>query len=64
MTHEQPFSYKPTFTSFSLPLVLTTAEGNKERVLGFRMKRGGFVYVTDLNGEVPAEQVASINPLA
>lgn len=64
MTHEQPFSYKPTFTSFSLPLMLTQKDGSLERVLGFRMKRGGFVYVTDLNGEVPAEQVTSIRALA
>ncbi len=64
MTHEQPFSYKPTFTAFAQPLMLQGKEGSRERILGFRMKRGGFVYVTDLNGEVPAEQVDFLSPLA
>lgn len=64
MTHDQPFSYKPTFTAFAQPMMLQGKEGSRERILGFRMKRGGFVYVTDLNGEVPAEQVDFLSPLA
>lgn len=52
-------TYKPTFTSFAQPIWVVSQEG-RHLAIGFRMKQGSIVYVTQFNEEIPAADVTDL----
>jgi hypothetical protein len=52
-------TYKPTFTSFSQPIWVQSGD-DRSIAIGFRMKQGNIVYVTQFNEEIPASEVTDL----
>jgi hypothetical protein len=58
-SNQKSHTYKPTFTAFSQPVWVISEDG-RFLAIGFRMKQGSIVYVTQFNEEIPAADVTDL----